>query len=136
MHWAVIHLIHTRIPHEHIARLFILHVPDGVGEDEVRRAVDRAGLTPHEFGIRWANHYVAAEPEWPDEVVGQFSKEEARFVYFEDLLHPDSNVRRVTVRVSQELYTSLHMESERRGITLNALCVEAFEKIVREGREK
>lgn len=130
MNWAVIHHIHVRFPHRHIPRLIIEDVPDGVGEEQVKRAIVRAGRQPSEFGIPWANHYLAPEPEWPDEVVGGYRSGEAPTITWDALTEAEREERKVTLRVSPELHAALLAAAERRGVSLQALCVEALERAV------
>jgi len=84
--WAVVHLIHVRVPRTHIARLFITDVPDGVTAAELKSLLTRAGFWFGEFGIRWANHYIAPQDEWEDEVVGAFKRGDVEKITYDELV--------------------------------------------------
>jgi len=86
MKWAVVHHIHVRIPHQHIPKLFIEKVPDSVTESEIKSVLTRAGYWFGEFGIRWANHYLAPQTEWEDEVVGAFNAGEVECITWDELV--------------------------------------------------
>lgn len=129
MNWAVIHHIHVRWPHRHIARLIIEEVPEGATEEEVKRAIVRAGRQPSEFGVPWANHYLAREDQWPDEVVGAYRSGEAPTIAWDRLTAEEREERKITLRVSPELHAALLAAAERRGLSLQTLCVEALERV-------
>jgi hypothetical protein len=84
--WAVVHLIHVKVPHEHIAKLFIVDVPKSVTAGEIKSALTRAGYWFGEFGIRWANHYLAEQSKWVDEVVGAYKLGEVERVTWDELV--------------------------------------------------
>ena len=84
--WAVVHLIHVRVPHEHIAKLFITEVPIEVGAGEIKSMLTRAGYWFGEFGIRWANHYLAPQEKWEDEVVGAYNVGDVEKIKWEKLV--------------------------------------------------
>ena len=130
MHWAVIHHIHVALPHRHVARLIIEDVPDGVSDDGVKQAIVRAGRQPSEFGVPWANHYVAREDEWPDDVVRAYRSGEAPTMGWDRLTAEERKQRKVTLRLSPELHAALLAAAERRSMSLQSLCVEALERAV------
>ena len=133
MRWAVIHYVHVRTPAQHIARLVVEDVPEDADEQAVRRALVRAGRQPSEFGIPWANHYVAPEPDWPDEVVGAYRSGEVPVISWDRLTAEEREERKITLRVSPELHAALLAAAERRGVSLQVLCVEALERAAQAG---
>ena len=130
--WAVVHLIHVRVPHRHLARLFVEDVPDDADESEVRRALDRAGRAPSEFKIPWANHYVTRLDEAEDEVVGAYRSGRTTdgpvpLVCWDDLAEPRD--RHLTLRLPPELHQQLRLAAERAGQSLNAHIVALLESV-------
>lgn len=83
--WAVVHLIHVRVPHQHIPRLLITGVPDG--QAVTRDLLERAGYQFGEFGIPWANHYIARiDRNSPSDLVGRARSPEVPRVAWEELV--------------------------------------------------
>ena len=84
--WAVIHLIHVHTPRRHIPKLFIEDVPDEVTKEELRSVLTRSGYIFGEFGVLWANHYLAPHDQWEDEVVGAYHRGVVERVKWDELL--------------------------------------------------
>jgi len=84
--WAVVHLIHVRVPNRHIARLFVVDVPKEVSASEVKSKLVRAGYWFGDFGVMWANHYLAPQEEWCDEVVGAYNAGLAEKISWKELV--------------------------------------------------
>jgi hypothetical protein len=72
--WAVVHHIHVRTPHQHIPRMFIEQVPENVSAGGLKDLLERAGYYFGEFGIPWANHYLARHDKWNSQVVGAYNR--------------------------------------------------------------
>lgn len=99
MNWAVVHVIHTQLPHQHKVKLFITEVPESLAATDVRRALTRSGFLFEEFGVPWANHFLCPEPEWSDEVIGSFNSFSGIARVHWDLISPADEMRRLTIRV-------------------------------------
>jgi hypothetical protein len=72
--WAVVHLIHVRIPHLHVPRMFITEVPETVSGGTLRDLLECAGYYFGEFGIPWANHYLSRHDKWHNQVIGTYNR--------------------------------------------------------------
>jgi hypothetical protein len=83
--YAVVHLIHVGAPHQHIAKLFVTDVPDGVTKADVRDRLTEAGRGPGEFGIPWANHYVEKLVEADIQVKGAWNRGDVEKVAWGEL---------------------------------------------------
>ncbi len=133
--WAVIHLIHVRTPHRHIARLFVEDVPEDVPESDVRAALTRAGRAPAEFNTPWANHYLARLDEAADEVVeaygsGRTTDGPVPVISWTELADPGE--RRLTVRIPPELHQRITLAAQRAGRSLNSHVIMLLEREERE----
>lgn len=122
MNWAVVHLIHVRTPHRHIPKLFIEDVPEEVDAKEVRSALTRAGYNFGEFGMPWANHYLAPEPEWEDEVVGAYNRGDVRTIKWDDIA-PKEDIKRVTLRLPLEVWQAVAAAAEKQGVSINTFAI-------------
>lgn len=136
MNWAVVKLIHVRFPHEHHAQLFVVDVPEDVTPEQIRSALTRAGHRFGEFGVPWANHYIAAEPDWEDEVVGAFRGGTVPRVAWEDLVPAEESKVSLKVRVPVELYERVSAAARGRGQTINAFVVSVLDAAVAEAENK
>lgn len=126
--WAVVHLIHVRTPHRHIARLFVEDVPEDASESDVRAALTRAGRAPSEFRVPWANHYLARLENAADEVVGAYETGRTTdglvpVVSWSELLELADKDRHLTLRLPPDLHQALRLSAERAGQSLNAHIV-------------
>jgi hypothetical protein len=122
--WAVVHHIHVSTPHQHVPLLFIEDVPEEVEEGELRSLLTRAGYQFGEFGIPWANHYLASEEEWGDEVVGVYKRGDADVISYNDIA-PKEEIRRVTVRFPVELHEKLKKYSSEQNLSINTIILQA-----------
>jgi len=125
MNWAVVHLIHVRTPHQHIAKLFIKNVPEDVSAKQLRSALTRAGWQFGEFGVPWANHYISPETEWEDEVVGAYRRGGIKVIDWEDIA-PQENIKRVTLRLPIEVWQAVAEAAEKQGISINTFAISAL----------
>ncbi len=83
--WVVYHLIHVRMPHQHIPKLIITDVPEDVRV--TRDLVERAGFAFGEFGIPWANHALEqVGPDSPADLVGAIRRGEGERIRYSDLV--------------------------------------------------
>jgi hypothetical protein len=83
--WAVYHLIHVRVPHQHIPKLLITEVPDG--EEVTRELLERAGYIFGEFGIPWANHYITElDSNAPSDLIGRARDPQVPRIAWADLV--------------------------------------------------
>lgn len=85
MIYTVVHQIHQRTPHLHIAKLFVTNVPDGTTESELKDALTEAGHEFGEFGIPWANHYICTLSEAEPEVKGVWNRGDAEQVAWNEI---------------------------------------------------
>jgi len=129
--WAVVHVIHQRAPHRHIARLFITDVPGDVTAHDLTRALTRAGRQFGEFGIPWANHYVAPRAAWRDEVEGAWNRGDgARIAYAELEPRDDAGRIAVTLRLPRALHARLQRVAQQRGVPAHTVIIEAVDGYV------
>lgn len=84
--YAVIFLIQVTTPQQHIAKLFVRNVPAGT---DLRDALDEAGYRFGEFGIAWANHYIALLSTCASSVKGAYRRGDVDVVEFADLVKPE-----------------------------------------------
>ncbi|WP_322799354.1 hypothetical protein [Thermoflexus sp.] len=83
--WAVVHLIHVRVPHEHIPVLVIRDVPEG--ERITVGLLERAGFRYGEFGSPWANHYITrVNEDSPSDLIARIRMGEGRRISYEELV--------------------------------------------------
>ncbi len=125
MNWAVVHLIHVRTPHRHIAKLFIDNVPDDVTAKQLRSALTRAGWQYGEFGIPWANHYISPETEWEDEVAGAYQRG-VMVIDWKDIAPHEVNVKRITLRLPLEVWQAVAEAAEKQGVSINTFAISAL----------
>jgi len=129
--WAVVHVIRQHEPHRHIARLFITDVPGDVTARDLTRALTRAGRQFGEFGIPWANHYVASRAAWRDEVEGAWNRGDVACVAYADLEPRDDAARiAVTLRLPRDLHARLQRVAQQRGVPAHTVIVEAVDGYV------
>jgi len=122
--WAVIHHIHVSTPHQHIPQLFIENVPEDVEEGELRSLITKAGYQFGEFGIPWANHYLAPQDKWKDEVVGVYKTGDVKTISYNDIATQEE-IRRVTVRIPVELHEKLKKYSIEQNLSINTIILQA-----------
>lgn len=122
--WAVIHHMHVQTPHRYIPQLFIEDVPEGVEEGELRSLLTKAGYQFGEFGIPWANHYLAKEEDWKDEVVGAYKRGDVKTISYNDIATQEE-IRRVTVRIPVELHEKLKKYSNEQNLSINTIILQA-----------
>lgn len=83
--WCVYHLIHVRVPHQHIPVLVIADVPDG--EVITRELLERAGYMFGEFGIPWANHaIVKVDRNAPTDLIARIKRGEGERITYHRLI--------------------------------------------------
>ena len=126
MNWAVVHLIHIRTPHRHIAKLFIDNVPEDVTAKQLRSALTRAGWQFGEFGVPWANHYLSPETEWEDEVVGAYRQGGVKTIDWSEIAPHEVNVKRITLRLPIEVWQAVAKAAEKQGISINTFAISAL----------
>ncbi|GIL15279.1 MAG: hypothetical protein BroJett039_04520 [Chloroflexota bacterium] len=83
--WAVVHHIHVRTPHRHIAKLFVTDVPKGINAAAIQTALTRSGYVFQEFNIPFANHYIEPLTDVADEVVGAWRNGTARAITWDSI---------------------------------------------------
>ncbi|MEM2264633.1 MAG: hypothetical protein QXX03_05525 [Nitrososphaerota archaeon] len=82
--WYVAHLIHVRTPYQHIPKLFITDVPDGV---EITWSLVDCYKEYGEFGIPHANHYIEKlTNDSPPEIKRAWRNGECEFITYDELL--------------------------------------------------
>jgi hypothetical protein len=129
--WAVVQYIHIRTPHRSIARLFITDVPGDVDAHTLRRVLTRSGYQFGDFGIPWANHYVAPRENWDDEVEGAWQRGDGDVVCYANLNllnleSRDGDPRiAVTLRLPRNLHDRLRHVAQQRSIPMHTVLVEA-----------
>jgi len=129
--WAVVHVIHQHAPPRHVARLFITDVPGDVTPRDLTRALTRAGRQFGEFGIAWANHYVASRAAWRDEVEGAWNRGDVACVAYADLEPRDDAGRiAVTLRLPRDLHARLQRVAQQRGVPVHTVIIEAVDGYV------
>ena len=89
--WAVVHLIHVQTPHQHIPKLVVEDVPTDKGEAFVKDWLEAAGYKFGEFGIPWANHYVARLRDCLPSVQGAYRRGRVETVKYEELAPVDED---------------------------------------------
>lgn len=122
--WAVVCVIHVHTPYRHIPQLFIEDVPEEIEEGELRSLLTKAGYQFGEFGIPWANHYLAPQDKWKDEVVGAYERGDVDVISYDDIA-PKEEIRRVTVRIPVELHEKLKKYSAEQNLSLNTIILQA-----------
>jgi len=131
--WAVVHAIHQGAPPRHVARLFITDVPGDVTARDLTRALTRAGRQFGEFGIAWANHYVAPRAAWRDEVELAWRRGDVACVAYAELAARDDDARiAVTLRLPRDLYARLRRVAQQRGVPAHTVIIEAVHVAVQE----
>lgn len=126
MNWAVVHLIHIRTPHRHIAKLFVTDVPEDVSARELRSALTRAGWQFGEFGVPWANHYLNPETDWEDEVVGAYGQGGVKTIDWSEIAPHEVNVKRFTLRLPLEVWQAVAEAAEKQGVSINTFAISAL----------
>jgi len=122
--WAVVYVIHVHTPYRHIPQLFIENVPEEIEGGELRSLLTKAGYQFGEFGIPWANHYLAKEEDWKDEVVGVYKSGDVKTISYNDIA-PQEEIRRVTVRIPVELHEKLKKYSNEQNLSINTIILQA-----------
>ncbi|MDW8068547.1 MAG: hypothetical protein RML46_06520 [Anaerolineae bacterium] len=83
--WAVVHIIHTRVPRQHIPVLVIRDVPEG--ERVTVGLLERAGFRYGEFGSPWANHYITrVNEDSPSDLIARLRAGEGRWISYQELV--------------------------------------------------
>jgi hypothetical protein len=126
--WAVVHATRRGAPPRHIARLFITDVPGDVTARDLTRALTRAGRQFGEFGIPWANHYVAPRAAWRDEVEGAWRRGDVACIAYADL--DDAARIAVTLRLPRDLHARLQRVAQQRGVPAHTVIIEAVDGYV------
>ena len=83
--WAVIWVIHVNTPYRYIPQLFIKNVPSNFSKQDVKEWLEECGHQFGEFGIPWANHWIAQAKDWPSSVKGAYRKREIKTIEYEEL---------------------------------------------------
>jgi hypothetical protein len=122
--WAVVYVIHVHTPYRHIPQLFIENVPEEIEGGELRSLLTKAGYQFGEFGIPWANHYLAPQDKWKDEVVGVYKSGDVKTISYNDIA-PQEEIRRVTVRIPVELHEKLKKYSNEQNLSINTIILQA-----------
>lgn len=122
--WAVVYVIHVHTPYRHIPQLFIEDVPEEIEGGELRSLLTKAGYQFGEFGIPWANHYLAPQDKWKDEVVGVYKSGDVKTISYNDIA-PQEEIRRVTVRIPVELHEKLKKYSNEQNLSINTIILQA-----------
>lgn len=125
MNWAVVHLIHVRTPHQHIAKLFIEDVPEEIDAKQIRSALTRAGYQFGEFNMSWANHYLSPQDEWEDEVVGAWNRGDVKTIDWAEIA-PTDEMKRFTLRLPASLYDAVAEAAEKQGVSVNTFMISAL----------
>ncbi|MEM3647099.1 MAG: hypothetical protein QW334_03025 [Thermofilum sp.] len=83
----VYHLIHVKVPHRYVPKLFVTGIPKGVSPSDLKILLEENGYDFGEFGIPWANHYIGLGlKDAPPEVKGAWLKGTVEKVRYQDLL--------------------------------------------------
>src|SRR5215472_3058383 len=98
--WAVVYHLRQESGRErHIARRYVLDVPEDVTASDLRFALDAAGMTPVEFGLEWANHSLRPLDQEEERDAGS----EPETITWDDVNRAGNLDRRVTLRLSPGL---------------------------------
>jgi len=109
-----------------LARLFILNVPDGITPHYVGEILRRAGRDPALMDVSVSSIIVASDSQpWPIDV--QNSLRTTEQIEWADLLEDSKGARRITIRITPELFAKVQSEAQRRDQSLNHFCVEALQ---------
>jgi hypothetical protein len=123
--WAVVYHLRQESGRErHIARRYVLDVPEDVTASDLRFALDAAGMTPVEFGLEWANHSLRplAREEERD------ARSEPETITWDDVNRAGSLDRRMTLRLSPGLHRRVTAAAENAGKSVNTWCTEILER--------
>jgi hypothetical protein len=123
--WAVIYYLRQESGREqHIARRYVLDVPEDATASDLRFALDAAGMTPAEFGIEWANHSLMPL----EEGARLDTRGEPETVTWDQVNRAGNLGRRVTLRLSPGLHRRVTAAAESTGKSINTWCVEVLQR--------
>jgi hypothetical protein len=134
---AIVRQFHVGYPgEEHMAKLFIGHVPENIGEHEIKETLDAAGYRFEEFGVKWANHCIvrlpAADPSvknaWRN--LQRFAEvghnESDEYVLWGALTKRTDESEVLFLRVPSRLKDALAQKAEAEKVSLNEYCARAL----------
>jgi hypothetical protein len=111
----------------HTTRLFILNVPDGIPPRYISEVLRKAGRDPALMDVSVSSISIAAESDWPLDVKNAQSSTGVERIDWDALLEDSKGARRITIRISPELFAKVQSEAQRREQSLNNFCAEALQ---------
>ena len=129
---AVVHHIHVRTPHQHIAELFVMDLPSEATTNEVKQKLEASGRRFGEFGIAWANYYLVRLHEAEPEIRGawrrnEFEAEEGNqpeieCVTWSELSEETDETEVLFLRVPSRLKEALAQKATAEKVSVNEYC--------------
>jgi len=108
-------------------KLFIEGVPGRTNVHAILKVLRRAGRDPSVTDPASAMSFrILAEANWPREVQQAWSGGGVGSVTWKDLEDAASGWRRITLRVTPQVYAIAEAEADRRGISITQFCIDAI----------
>jgi hypothetical protein len=114
-------------PMGHITRLFILGVPEGITAQIIGEILRKAGRDPALMDVSVSSITIAAEPKWPNDVKNDFGSTGPQKISWEALQDEARDWRRITIRVTPQVFVLAQAEAQRRSQSLTQFCVDAIQ---------
>jgi len=131
--WGIFHRVLQEEEEHHLLRLVLTGVPEGIGREALKEALEKAGRTYGEGPYLWGNHKLLPREQWlPDAgVTGQLEPVETQS--FRDLVDEANGEKRVTLRLPIGLHAALVKAAE--GRSFNQFCVDTLHAALYTARE-
>jgi Rho termination factor, RNA-binding domain len=131
--WGVLHRVLQEDEEHHLLRLLIIGIPEQVGREELKEALEKAGRSYGEGPYRWGNYRLLPRSQWPPELAGGPEGEPLESLTYSDLLDEANGEKRVTLRLPIGLHAALVKASE--GRSFNQFCVNTLYAAIHMMRE-
>ncbi len=110
-----------------LPQLFVLGVPNDTNAHVIFKVLRRAGRDPSVIDPSIPSFQILAEANWPPAVREAWSSGKIERAAWRELEDDASGWRRITLRVTPDVYAIAQTEADRRGISITQFCIEAIE---------
>jgi hypothetical protein len=114
-------------PIGHVTRLLILDVPKGISAQMVGEVLRKAGRDPALMDISVSSVTIASESNWPVDVRNASTSTGVEKISWEALQEEANGWRRITIRVTPQIFVMAQAEAQRRRQSLTLFCVDAIQ---------
>jgi hypothetical protein len=111
----------------HVTRLFLLDVPTEIRAEFISELLRKAGRDPALMDISVNHISIASEDEWPPDVKLAWGSTAVETITWDALQEEAKGWRRITIRVTPEVYAMVQSEAKRRHQSLTQFCIDSVE---------